>query len=99
MRTLAQACPLVEHVEQTCAEAPEQYEGKLIDGSVFYFRYRWGLASVGIGPDIAAAVDDSSNHEYPIGAMFDGCWRDEQQRDSVFCFLLRQAVMAYRTAR
>ncbi len=44
----------------TCAARPTEYEGKLIDGRSFYFRYRWGVAELGIGDTPQAAINDSA---------------------------------------
>lgn len=40
----------------TSTACPTQYEGMVIDGDHFYFRYRFGHLQIGFGPDIDSAV-------------------------------------------
>ena len=79
--------PLIETSANTCSSNPEQYEGRLTDGRWFYFRYRFGRADLGFGPDIDTAVDDSLNHRLPIGGRYQGEFDDVDQRDAVFARL------------
>lgn len=50
---------LVSSYTLTCPSVPTQYEGTLTDGRVFYFRYRFAKAELGIGATDDAAVSDS----------------------------------------
>jgi hypothetical protein len=43
----------------TCEACPTQYEGRLPDGRIYYFRYRSGHAWLGLGETIDDAVEDS----------------------------------------
>lgn len=45
-------------LDWTCMGCPMQAEGTLTDGRWFYFRYRWGRATFGIGDLIDAAIGD-----------------------------------------
>lgn len=76
---------LVESDEQTCPSVPTQWEGKLRDGRTFYFRYRWGHAS------LRASATDSPFDALPVsvklGDDFDGTMNDETYR-KVFVALL-----------
>ncbi len=51
--------PAIATHRLTCMAVPEQYEGRLTDGRVFYFRYRSGWARLGLGTDLDAAVFDA----------------------------------------
>jgi hypothetical protein len=42
--------PAIRTARQTCEGSPDQWEGELHDGRHFYFRYRWGRASLALGP-------------------------------------------------
>jgi hypothetical protein len=58
---------LVATYRETCIACPTQYEGTLKDGRVFYFRYRHGRATLGLGADEHAAVCDPST----VGIRFE----------------------------
>lgn len=45
--------------EMTCPAVPEQYEGILMDGQMFYFRLRFSCATLGVGPTLDDAIQDS----------------------------------------
>jgi hypothetical protein len=55
--------PLVASQKRTSGACPEQYEGQLTDGRWFYFRYRFGWATLGLGPNIDTAVDNAHRSE------------------------------------
>jgi hypothetical protein len=38
---------------------PVQFEGRLVDGRAFYFRYRWGRLWLGAAETFDAAVQDA----------------------------------------
>jgi hypothetical protein len=82
--------PDIADFEQTCGACPEQYEGTLNDGSTFYFRYRHGWASLGIGADLDAAVCDPREVGESVGDHYQGMFDTEDQRDAVFARLLDQ---------
>lgn len=46
------------NVTWTCLGCPMQAEGQLDDGRWFYFRYRWGHATFGVGATPGEAVAD-----------------------------------------
>lgn len=72
---------------------PAQYEGRLIDGRWFYFRYRWGWAYVGVGATLDEAIDCDS-HERTYGLAYDGEWPDEATRNAAFTELLSATLSA-----
>ncbi|MFG2056664.1 hypothetical protein ACGFI9_21840 [Micromonospora sp. NPDC048930] len=83
--------PLVAESRQTCFAAPEQYEGRLVDGRCFYFRMRSGRAQLGLGPTVDAAAASTLGDD-PVEMLVDaasgGCFDNRQQRDTVFSKLL-----------
>jgi hypothetical protein len=40
----------VKEYKCTCSACPTQYEGTLDDGTPFYFRFRWGHATLRLNP-------------------------------------------------
>lgn len=84
--------PRVATCTMTLPRAPEEYEGQLTDGRWFYFRYRWGHASLGIGRDVDEAVDRSDDFTVCEGGENAGQWPDEATRDAVFTRLLDAAL-------
>lgn len=45
--------------QQTSVACPTQWQGQLVDGRHFYFRYRSGIAHLGFGSTEEEAVDDT----------------------------------------
>lgn len=79
----------------TSVASPEQYEGTLADGRVFYFRLRSGLAQLGVGSDLSAALDDAfvgRGVNERVGDSLQGVFASRQQRDEVFARLLDQRL-------
>lgn len=72
---------LVTTYTLTCGACPTQYEGTLHDGRCFYFRYRGGIASLGIGDSAAAAVADPNTVEDRIGDYLDGSMTEPEFRE------------------
>lgn len=59
----------------TCPAVPSQWEGKLDDGNYIFIHYRYGKFTVGIGPDIKTAVENSICKAFMlkyIGGTLDG---------------------------
>lgn len=75
--------PLIASYRMTCSACPEQYQGTLVDGRVFYYRYRCGIASLGIGADLDAAVRDgwAPGHQIRVGDHLDGAFATTSERD------------------
>lgn len=85
--------PLVEESKLTSWACPEQYEGTLTTGETFYFRYRCGVASVGVGPDLNSAVHDSFHHELTVSEdPLEGNFSSISIRDETFATLLADAL-------
>lgn len=80
--------PRVTTWTKTCSWAPEQYEGRLATGEVFYFRLKYGYASLGIGADLDAAIDDSHEWSWQSADRHMHEFPDEVTRDEVFTQLL-----------
>jgi hypothetical protein len=70
------AVPTVLALRRTCIACPSQWEGTLADGQVIYARFRHGYLSVGLGQEIAEAVDNSKPglalYEDLVGDGLDG---------------------------
>lgn len=49
---------MVADHRRTCSACPTQYEGTLVDGRTFYFRFRFARATLGVGATIDQAVCD-----------------------------------------
>jgi hypothetical protein len=80
--------PLVASYVKTCEACPEQYEGTLTDGRIFYFSYSRGQAFLGIGRTLDEAVHEQGTRvelDKPADGMFDS----EEQRNKMFAELFR----------
>lgn len=63
---------------------PVQYVGQLINGQEFYFRYRSGWASLGIGHTEDDAICDPLTVGIKHGDGLQGSFDDDAERDAVF---------------
>lgn len=86
--------PLVLASEQTTLAMPEQHEGVLHDGRQFYFRYRQGWATLGLGDTIDDAVGDPVEVGIGVGHRYQGSFRTDSQRQTVFALLLERRLTA-----
>lgn len=67
----------------TCQACPTQYQGRLPDGRIYYFRYRSGRATLGLAETFEDAVIDAMDRldggEYlAIGGRLDGSLSEEE---------------------
>jgi hypothetical protein len=76
--------PRVRDSVRTCGVCPEQYEGTLVDGREFYFRYRYGMATLGLGKDRFGEALRYVEH----GDDLQGEFEDEATREDVLGRLL-----------
>lgn len=83
--------PRIRSQVQTCFACPEQYEGELITGEYFYFRYRYGVASLYLswegvprGPEKADAYDSMSVGNDSLSGIFES----SEERNNTFKALL-----------
>jgi hypothetical protein len=86
--------PAVRAAVQTCGACPDQWEGTLIDGRHFYFRYRSGRASLGIGADPDAAAEDPETARLGHGDAAQGYFDSDEERNGVFERLYQQRIEA-----
>lgn len=87
--------PAIKSARMTCWACPEQWDGELHDGRFFYFRYRWGRATLAIGPDLRSVQGvtglgqvtgvDASMLEH--GDRLRGCFATDDERSEVFARL------------
>lgn len=80
--------PLVAEQQMTTIGCPEQHEGQLVDGQHFYFRYRSGRASLGLGETVEAAVEDLGEVAVPFGDSLQGAFDNADDRNLIFATLL-----------
>ncbi len=76
--------PRIAESTQTCGACPEQYEGTLVDGREFYFRYRYGMATLGVGEN--RFTDKLRYVEH--GDDLQGAFEDDAAREAVLARLL-----------
>lgn len=78
----------------TCTACPEQWEGELRGGLNFYFRYRHGHVTLGIGGTVSEAITAASQEDGWTGAGrshgdgLQGVFDSEEDRDEVFTSML-----------
>lgn len=87
--------PAIRTARMTCSACPEQWEGELHDGRFFYFRYRFGRATLALGAnrqDVSGVTQlgqcegvDVSMLEH--GGRYDGSLGSDQVRAEVFARL------------
>lgn len=84
---------------QTCSAVPDQWEGELRDGRAFYFRYRFGLVSLAVGPgrsDVAGITRPSqAGPETRVailghGDNLSGMFETDEERSEIFRQLLAE---------
>ncbi len=73
---------IVKTDEQTCWACPTQWEGTLKDGRSFYFRYRWGTASLGVAPIGEDPVLHPNTTGEQLGDGLDGVLSTDDYRAS-----------------
>jgi hypothetical protein len=84
--------PLVTQDELTCGACPVQIKGLLTDGRQFYFRYRHGWASVGVGRDQGEAVGDPGEVGQDHGHRSQGVFDSGAEMRAVFSALLERRI-------
>jgi len=85
----------IRESEQTCYACPDQHEGTLIGGVPFYFRYRFGTASLTVGDGVNGFPSDYPR-EYAAVSLADsmaGVFDSDEQRDAMFDTLLRMVIL------
>ncbi len=87
--------PEIASYIQTCGACPEQYEGTLKDGRMFYYRMRFNRAELGIGDDMKEAITQRTAHDFGPGDPYRGLFDDETERDSTFAILFERAHALY----
>ncbi len=84
--------PMIETATQTCFGCPDQWEGTLTSGEHFYFRYRWGWASLGLGDNPQAASHDPAEAAAQHGDSLQGVFDSDAERLAVFTTLLKDRL-------
>lgn len=91
--------PDVAYYRETTFACPVQIEGRLHSGEWFYFRYRFGCASVGIGGSPEQANYDALTVGRDQATVrhvddIDGAFAGTDERDAVFAaaYAKRRAV-------
>ena len=83
---------LIAVQEQTSYACPDQWQGTLIGGQHFYFRYRSGWASLGLGATPHAAVADPAEVGVGHGDGLQGVFESDDDRSAVFAKLLARRL-------
>lgn len=78
--------------EWTCYYCPAQVEGVLKDGRCFYFRYRWGVAALGVGDSLGEANRDPNRVSLDYGDAFGGVL-SQDEFVGLFMRLLRRRLV------
>lgn len=77
---------------KTCDACPTQWEGKLSDGKVFYFRYRGGQIRFSVGETLEEAVRGEGNFNFTQSR---GSWLDGFMEDDEYHKLVGLALSVY----
>jgi len=89
--------PTIEHPEiftqgMTCLGCPEVHEGMLTSGLLFFFRYRRGLAFLGVAPTEDGALmgtePQGTGASMAVGDDLQGVFSNDRQRNDTFAALL-----------
>lgn len=82
--------PRIDNYTQTGYGCPEQYEGELLTGEFFYFRYRNGYASLYLSwYEIPHGPIEADVHTgIGVGDSLQGIFDDDEQRNGTFKLLL-----------
>lgn len=91
--------PEVHSARMTCESCPEQWEGTLSGDRPFYYRYRWGRATLAVGPagspeSHVAGITTPGQADgvlvavVPYGDRLDGWFTTEEERLVVLSELL-----------
>lgn len=81
--------PAVATYREITSACPVQCTGQLVTGEWFYFRYRFGRATLGIG----GSQEQANYDEYAAspfilhGDAMQGCFDSDDERDEVFARL------------
>lgn len=75
--------------EWTCLGCPSQVEGTLKDGQRFYFRFRWGVANLGVGATHDEAIRDPASVSAEWGDEWAGVL-SQKEFEALFMQLLPQ---------
>ncbi|MFI2663325.1 hypothetical protein [Micromonospora carbonacea] len=86
--------PLIATQQQTCWVCPDQWEGTLTNGSLFYYRYRSGWASLGIAAPGGEPAADPGEVGVAWGDPLQGAFDSDNDRTRVFTLLLRRRLNA-----
>jgi hypothetical protein len=82
--------PLIASQVETCSACPEQYEGRLLDGRLFYFHFRGGRASLSVGWTPSEVFGHKHVSEQVTDDGLQGVFDDQEQRDATFDRLLER---------
>ncbi len=80
--------PAILSERMTCGACPEQWEGVLVNGVHFYFRYRFGRAQLGVGTTPDNAAEYAMMHQgVVVSDSLSGMFTDQAVRVRVFAEL------------
>lgn len=77
----------VVQLTKTCGACPTQWEGKLEDGRMIYFRYRSGRCTLDVSESPTNDIDDAvmgfEVHNHKAADEWDGCMSDSEVMDII----------------
>jgi hypothetical protein len=76
--------PSIATLEKTSPACPAQWEGRLESGEAFYVRFRYGLLTVGFGPDLDAAIEASDGFEVELSEDGLDGWLEWEEAETHF---------------
>jgi hypothetical protein len=89
--------PAVAAATLTCDAVPVQWEGQLVDGRRFYFRYRFGRATLAVGPTKSVngvTIPEQDRTAWVASVMhgdrFRGMFDSDEEQNTIFAELLEQ---------
>jgi len=77
----------IANIECTCYGSPTQYEGKLDNGKMFYFRFRWGELSISESEHPTEEIDDAITGTIMLEHQTDDKWNGRLSAEEVITYL------------
>ena len=84
----------IEHIERTCIACPSQWEAKLKDGRMLYFRYRWGHLNITVSEEKTDDINDALHGELIFSSEVEESGWDGDMDDAKLV-LLTHSILNY----
>ncbi len=79
--------PTITEIKCTCNVSPTQYEGKLDNGKMFYFRFRWGGLEISESETPTNEIDDAVTGKVVLEHQTDDQWNGSLSPEEVITYL------------